>query len=107
MSNWNKEKGVNKYVVAFGYILLAWALFSATAQARYITYDFPPTAEDFNPNVLMHIQYSHGGGGTWQCGSPNYCYRKVLEYEARGAEHYCRKITIVEDGKVIWWRTYQ
>lgn len=73
-------------------------------EAKASPYGFPPTPEQ--PEVLMHIQYKHGGGGTHKCSDLRDCYVKHLNYEARGAEQYCRKIVITEDGVVRWWRKY-
>ena len=55
----------------------------------------------------MHVEYAYGGGGTMRCPDLISCYTKRLDFEARGAEFYCRKITITENGKVRWWRQYQ
>lgn len=80
------------------------------AQANY---GFPPASAGLlpatppQPTVLMHIEYSYGGGGTYKCADLRDCYVKHLDFEARGAEQYCRKIVITEDGVVRWWRKYQ
>ena len=79
--------------------LLIALMLIGTAQASY---DFPPSE-----NITMNIQYATGGGGTWKCPSVSQCYRQVLNYEARGADQYCRTITIKRDGNIVWWRKYQ
>lgn len=81
-------------------LLALFVSFSANAD-----YNFPPTPPE--PKVLMHIEYKYGGGGTHTCSDVRDCYVKHLNYEARGAEQYCRKITITRDGQVVWWRKYQ
>lgn len=86
---------------------------AAGASANTANYGFPPAsavllpATPDEPKVLMHIQYKSGGGGTHTCADLRDCYVKHLNYEARGAEQYCRKIVITRDGQVVWWRTYE
>lgn len=87
-------------------LTLAFILFVASSPLHASqNYGFPPTPPQ--PTVLMHIEYSYGGGGTYKCADLRDCYVKHLDFEARGAEQYCRKIVITEDGVVRWWRKYQ
>ena len=90
--------------------VLSLMILGGMAQADY---GFPPSSAGLapatppQPTVLMHIEYSYGGGGTYKCADLRDCYVKHLDFEARGAAQYCRKITITSDGQVRWWRKYQ
>ena len=76
--------------------------------AKANPYGFPPVQPLYpKSEILMHVEYAYGGGGTMRCPDLISCYTKRLDFEARGAEFYCRKITITENGKVRWWRQYQ
>lgn len=85
--------------------LLSILLISASAHANY---GFPPV-QPLHPEeeVLMHIQYANGGGGTLRCADLSDCYAKRMNFEARGAEFYCRRISITVNGVERWWRKYQ
>lgn len=75
-----------------------------TAQANY---GFPPAqATQSDDLVLMHLEYTYGGGATIRCSSPNDCYRKRLDLEARGAEVYCKRITLTVNGQVRGVKDY-
>jgi len=98
--NWNQEP---KYDIKWlAIIILAVAVFSGFSKDAKAQYSFPP-----KDNITMDVTYAYGGGGTWKCPSLRKCYVEVLRYEARGADQYCRTITIKRDNKVVWWRKYQ
>lgn len=99
----NKYERAGIGIMWAGFIISFLILVQEAANAS--PYGFPPTPPQ--PTVLMHIEYSNGGGGTHKCADLRDCYVKHLDYEARGAAQYCRKITITSDGKVRWWRKYQ
>ena len=103
MSSYLKENGLVVTHMLVGAVIGLLVL-CGTAKANYGFAPAPPTPPQ--STVLMHIEYSHGGGGTYRCADLKDCYVKHLEFEARGAEHYCRKLTITEDGVVKWWRIY-
>ena len=85
-------------------LLLTLALLVGTAQANY---GFPPIqAQQSDDLVLMHLEYTYGGGATIRCSSPNDCYRKRLDLEARGAEVYCKRITLTVNGQVRGVKDY-
>lgn len=67
------------------------------------SYRFPYPERE---SITMDVDKVNGGG-TWRCPSLQACYIKVLEAEARGANHYCNSIVIKRNGKVIWWRKYR
>ena len=96
----NKEfiKNNWKYIALGTFFILA--LIFGEAKASY-TFSY---ADD---KVTMDVDKVNGGGGTWRCPSVQACYIKVLEAEARGANHYCNSIVIKRNGKVIWWRKYR
>ena len=70
-------------------------------------YGFPPVqVKPSDDLVLMHLEYTYGGGATIRCSDPNDCYRKRLDLEARGAATYCNRITVTVNGKVVGWKDY-
>lgn len=99
----NYEGFTNWFFIAI--LVVFGVLFYSDSKANYSFPPAPPTPPQ--STVLMHIEYSYGGGGTYKCADLKDCYVKRLNFEARGAEQYCRKITITEDGVVKWWRKYQ
>lgn len=90
----------NKNYFILGTIIVLGLLFGQ-AEASY---KFPYPERE---SITMDVDKVNGCGGTWRCPSLQACYIKVLEAEARGANHYCNSIVIKRNGKVIWWRKYR
>ena len=93
------------FKVVYGAMLFT-LLFMAVQVAR-ADYGFPPIqSKPSDDLVLMHLEYTYGGGATIRCASPSDCYRKRLDLEARGADVYCNRITLTVNGKIRGWKDY-
>jgi hypothetical protein len=80
-------------------LLVASLAFTSVAKATYT----PPKGV-----ITMDVVKRDGMGtsGTWVCKSLKACYTKILEAEYRGANLYCKTITMKRDGTIVWYRDY-